>query len=68
MALVIAALSAEGTSTIRNIGQIDCGDELGDYKLRNLGARIQEKSIRQEHDIIRKQNRRACLLFCFYFN
>ena len=33
MALVLAALSAEGTSTIRNIGQIDRGYEKVDQKL-----------------------------------
>ncbi len=44
MALVIAALSADGTSTIRNIGQIDRGYELVDYKLRSLGARIQREA------------------------
>jgi len=43
MALVIAALSAEGVSTIRNIGQIDRGYESVDHKLRNLGARIRRE-------------------------
>lgn len=41
MALVLAALSAEGKSVIRNIGQIDRGYELVDTKLANLGARIE---------------------------
>jgi UDP-N-acetylglucosamine 1-carboxyvinyltransferase len=41
MALVLAALSAEGKSIIRNIGQIDRGYEMVDEKLRKLGARIQ---------------------------
>lgn len=41
MALVIAALAAEGKSTIRNVGQIDRGYERVDEKLRNLGAQIQ---------------------------
>jgi UDP-N-acetylglucosamine 1-carboxyvinyltransferase len=41
MSLLIAALSAHGSSVIRNIGQIDRGYERVDEKLRNLGARIQ---------------------------
>jgi UDP-N-acetylglucosamine 1-carboxyvinyltransferase len=41
MALVLAALSAKGTSTIRNIGQIDRGYEQVDLKLASLGANIQ---------------------------
>lgn len=41
MALVLAALAAEGTTTIRNVGQIDRGYERVDEKLRSLGARIQ---------------------------
>jgi UDP-N-acetylglucosamine 1-carboxyvinyltransferase len=41
MALVLAALAAEGTSVIRNVGQIDRGYEKVDEKLRMLGARIQ---------------------------
>ena len=40
MALLIAALCAEGTSTIRNIGQIDRGYECVEEKLQALGARI----------------------------
>lgn len=40
MALVLAALSAEGSSQIRNIGQIDRGYEKIDQKLRDLGAKI----------------------------
>jgi UDP-N-acetylglucosamine 1-carboxyvinyltransferase len=40
MALVLAALSADGTSRIRNIGQIDRGYEKIDEKLRKLGAKI----------------------------
>jgi UDP-N-acetylglucosamine 1-carboxyvinyltransferase len=40
MALVLAALSADGTSRIRNIGQIDRGYEKIDEKLRKLGATI----------------------------
>jgi UDP-N-acetylglucosamine 1-carboxyvinyltransferase len=41
MALVIAALAAEGESSIRNVGQIDRGYEKIDEKLRALGARIE---------------------------
>lgn len=40
MALLLAALSAEGRSTIRNIGQIDRGYEKVDLKLQALGAKI----------------------------
>ena len=40
MSLLIAALSAEGRSVIRNIGQIDRGYERVDDKLRRLGANI----------------------------
>lgn len=41
MALVVAALCAEGQSVIKNIGQIDRGYERIDEKLRALGARIE---------------------------
>ncbi|HEX9681426.1 MAG TPA: UDP-N-acetylglucosamine 1-carboxyvinyltransferase, partial [Anaerolineales bacterium] len=41
MALVLAALAAQGESQIRNIGQIERGYEQIDEKLRALGARIQ---------------------------
>lgn len=40
MALVLAALSAKGTSVIRNINQIDRGYEQVDKKLAALGASI----------------------------
>ena len=40
MTLVLAALAANGVSTIRNVGQIDRGYENVDGKLRALGARI----------------------------
>ncbi len=40
MALLIAALAAEGQSTIRNIRQIDRGYEHIEEKLRRLGANI----------------------------
>ena len=41
MSLVLAALAAEGTSIIRNVGQIDRGYERVDDKLRALGARLE---------------------------
>lgn len=41
IALVLAALSAEGTSVIRNVTQIDRGYERIDDKLRAIGADIQ---------------------------
>ena len=40
MALLLAALTARGTSKIRNIGQIERGYENVDEKLRALGAKI----------------------------
>ncbi|CAH2559973.1 UDP-N-acetylglucosamine 1-carboxyvinyltransferase [Cardinium endosymbiont of Oedothorax gibbosus] len=41
IALLIAALAAEGTSTIENIGQIDRGYECIDQRLNALGASIE---------------------------
>jgi len=41
MAMLIAALCAEGTSTIGNVGEIDRGYERIDERLRNLGAQIE---------------------------
>ncbi|MBW7889947.1 MAG: UDP-N-acetylglucosamine 1-carboxyvinyltransferase [Chitinophagaceae bacterium] len=41
VALLIAALSAEGRSVIQNIEQIDRGYQNIDERLRNLGAQIQ---------------------------
>jgi UDP-N-acetylglucosamine 1-carboxyvinyltransferase len=41
MAMLIASLAAEGTSTIGNIGQIDRGYERIDERLRALGASIE---------------------------
>jgi UDP-N-acetylglucosamine 1-carboxyvinyltransferase len=41
IALVIAALSAQGTSVIHNIDQIDRGYERIDERLRALGAKIE---------------------------
>ncbi len=43
MALVVAALCAEGTSVIQNIHQVDRGYERIDLRLAELGARIQRK-------------------------
>ena len=40
VALLIAAMSAEGTSTIQNIEQIDRGYKDIDGRLNALGARI----------------------------
>ena len=40
ISLLIAALSAKGTSTIHNIEQIDRGYEQIDKRLRALGAKI----------------------------
>lgn len=44
MALLLAALSAPGQSTIRNVGQIDRGYECVDEKLAALGAKIERFS------------------------
>jgi UDP-N-acetylglucosamine 1-carboxyvinyltransferase len=41
MALVLASLCAEGTSTIGNVGEIDRGYERVDERLRSLGASIE---------------------------
>ncbi len=43
MALLLAALSTPGKSTIRNIGQIDRGYERVDEKLIKLGAQIERQ-------------------------
>jgi UDP-N-acetylglucosamine 1-carboxyvinyltransferase len=45
MAMVIAALCAEGRSTIGNIGQIDRGYESIDERLRALGADIERAEL-----------------------
>lgn len=44
MAMLIAALCAEGQSVIKNIGQIDRGYERIDEKLQSLGARVRRVS------------------------
>ena len=41
MAMLLAALCAQGTSTIGNVGEIDRGYERIDERLRSLGARIE---------------------------
>jgi UDP-N-acetylglucosamine 1-carboxyvinyltransferase len=46
MALLIAALGAEGESTIYNIGQIERGYERIDARLRGLGAHIERHDSR----------------------
>jgi UDP-N-acetylglucosamine 1-carboxyvinyltransferase len=43
MAMLIAALAADGESEIRNIEQVDRGYERIDERLRSLGARISRK-------------------------
>ncbi len=45
MALLLAALSARGTTRIHNIQQIDRGYERVEEKLRGMGARIQRESL-----------------------
>ena len=45
MAMVIAALCAEGTSTIGNIRQIDRGYERIDERLRALGAALERADL-----------------------
>ena len=48
MALLIAALGAEGESTIYNIGQIERGYERIDERLRGLGAHIERHDSRED--------------------
>ena len=45
MALLIAALAAEGRSMIYNMRQIDRGYERVDEKLRALGVSIERKTV-----------------------
>jgi len=45
MAMLIAALCAEGTSTIGNVRQIDRGYERIDERLRDLGAAIERSDL-----------------------
>jgi UDP-N-acetylglucosamine 1-carboxyvinyltransferase len=49
MAMLLAALCAEGTSVINNVGQIERGYERIDERLRALGARI-ERVDERRHD------------------
>jgi len=49
MAMLIAALCAEGRSEIGNIRQIDRGYERIDERLRDLGARIQRVATEPSH-------------------
>ena len=44
ISLLLAALAANGTSIIRNVGQIDRGYERVDEKLRSLGAKVERVS------------------------
>jgi UDP-N-acetylglucosamine 1-carboxyvinyltransferase len=48
MAILLAALAAEGASTIHNIGQIDRGYERIDERLRQVGARIERESVQPQ--------------------
>jgi UDP-N-acetylglucosamine 1-carboxyvinyltransferase len=45
MSLLLAALCARGTTTVRNIGQIDRGYERVEEKLRGLGAHIHREPV-----------------------
>jgi UDP-N-acetylglucosamine 1-carboxyvinyltransferase len=45
MAMLIAALAADGTSEIGNVTQIDRGYERIDLRLRDLGARIERVAV-----------------------
>jgi UDP-N-acetylglucosamine 1-carboxyvinyltransferase len=47
MAMLLAALCADGTSTINNVGQIERGYERIDERLNALGARIERVSDRR---------------------
>ncbi|MBD3316044.1 MAG: UDP-N-acetylglucosamine 1-carboxyvinyltransferase, partial [Chitinivibrionales bacterium] len=49
MALLIAALAAEGESEIQNIRQIDRGYEAIDTRLAALGAKIERTPERRKH-------------------
>ena len=48
MALLIAALGAEGESSIHNIGQIERGYEQIDKRLQGLGAQIEKLDSRTD--------------------
>jgi UDP-N-acetylglucosamine 1-carboxyvinyltransferase len=49
MAMLIAALAADGRSEIGNIRQIDRGYERIDERLRELGARIERVELEHQH-------------------
>jgi UDP-N-acetylglucosamine 1-carboxyvinyltransferase len=49
MALLIAALGADGTSWIHNIRQIERGYEAIDQRLAGLGARIERREESIDH-------------------
>jgi UDP-N-acetylglucosamine 1-carboxyvinyltransferase len=49
MAMLIAALCADGTTEIGNIRQIDRGYERIDERLRDLGARIERAAVEPVH-------------------
>jgi len=51
MALLIAALGADGESEIYNVGQIERGYEKIDVRLRALGAKIERLDSREPHDV-----------------
>ena len=60
MAMLLAALCAEGTSTINNVGQIERGYERIDERLNALGANIQRiEDRRDEPSEGRRQGERA---------
>ena len=48
MAMLLAAMCAEGTSTINNVGQIERGYERIDERLRALGAKIERVEERRQ--------------------
>jgi UDP-N-acetylglucosamine 1-carboxyvinyltransferase len=45
MAMLIAALGAQGTSRIQNVRQIERGYERIDERLKALGARIERQDV-----------------------
>jgi UDP-N-acetylglucosamine 1-carboxyvinyltransferase len=51
MAMLLAALCAEGRSTINNVGQIERGYERIDERLNALGARIERLEDRREDPV-----------------
>ena len=62
IALLIAALSAEGKSIIHNVNQIDRGYENIVKRLQNIGAKIQ----RVKWQIVRRINLARILLKKLY--